>query len=92
MEHDYWRVPFCPTAQISQGRVMTPQEKYKQQHPDRVAATLQAVKVKTIKRPSVRFLTGQDDELYQWLESRYGSVGGPQIRQALNELKTLTAK
>jgi len=70
--------------------MMTPQEKYRRQHPDRIAVTLQKVEAKTIKRPSVRFLSGQDDELYQWLKSQYGSVGGPQIKQALNKLKEMS--
>ena len=64
-----------------------PQARYRAKHPDRAAATLADVEARTIKRPSVRFMQGRDDELYEWLEKRYGGVGGPEILQALEELR-----
>ncbi len=63
------------------------QARYRAAHPDRAAATLADVEARTIKRPSVRFMRGRDDDLYDWLEKRYGAVGGPEILAALEELK-----
>lgn len=65
-----------------------PQARYRAAHPDRAAATLADVEARTIKRASVRFMTGRDDELYQWLKDTYGGVGGPEILKALNHLRT----
>lgn len=67
-----------------------PQARYRANHPDRAAETLAGVKARTIKRPSVRFMRGRDDDLYRWMGNRYGAVGGPEILAALNDLKSLT--
>jgi hypothetical protein len=64
-----------------------PQARYRANHPDRAAATLADVEARTIKRPSVRFMKGRDDDLYDWMKKRYGAVGGPEILAALEELK-----
>lgn len=65
-----------------------PQARYRAKHPDRAAATLADVEARTIKRPSVRFMRGRDDDLYDWLEANYGKdFGSPEILQALNDLK-----
>jgi hypothetical protein len=64
------------------------QARYRAAHPDRAAATLADVEARTIKRPSVRFMRGRDDDLYDWLKANYGEeIGGPEILQALNDLK-----
>jgi hypothetical protein len=66
------------------------QARYRANHPDRAAATLADVEARTIKRPSVRFMRGRDDDLYDWMKKRYGAVGGPEILAALDDLKSLT--
>ena len=65
------------------------QARYRAAHPDRAAATLADVEERTIKRPSVRFMRGRDDDLYDWMKKRYGAVGGPELLKALNELKRI---
>jgi hypothetical protein len=66
----------------------TPAEAYRQRHPDRVAESQKKIEAQTIKRASVRFLKGRDDDLLKWLEATYGGSGGPEILKALGDFKS----
>ena len=64
---------------------LSPAEKYRQAHPERIAATNANVAARTIKRASVRFMVGRDEDVLSWLEITYGASGGPQILAALRD-------
>ena len=63
----------------------TPAARYRQAHPDRVATTNQDIARRTIKRTSVRFMVGRDEDVLTWLEATYGASGSPEILQALRD-------
>jgi hypothetical protein len=63
----------------------TPQQKYRDRHPDRIAATNADIANRTIKRISVRLMKKRDEDVLKWLEANYGSSGGPEILQALRD-------
>jgi hypothetical protein len=63
----------------------TPAARYRQNHPDRIATTNFNIARRTIKRASVRFMVGRDEDVMAWLEATYGASGGPEILQALRD-------
>ena len=64
---------------------LTPAARYRATHPDRILATNQNIAARTIKRASVRFMVGRDEDVMAWLEATYGASGGPEILQALRD-------